>query len=51
MTPFHNSLYAVSLFLSLSCLLKWTELRHRRALRFRRIMTTTLMEGVAERQP
>jgi hypothetical protein len=43
MTPIDNSLYAVCLFLSLTCLLKWTELRRRRELRFRRSLAMALM--------
>jgi hypothetical protein len=43
MTPLNNSLYTVCLFLSLSCLLKWTELRRRRALRFRQSLAMVLM--------
>ena len=51
MTPLDNSLFAICLFLSLSCLLKWTELRRLRALRFSRNLAATLMEGVAEGGP
>ena len=43
MTPMDNSLYAVCLFLSLTCLLRWTELRRRRVLRFRRSLAMALM--------
>ena len=51
MTPLDNSLFAICLFLSLSCLLKWTELRRRRALRLRQSLATALMDDVAERRP
>jgi len=45
MTPLDNSLYAVCLFLSLSCLLRWTELRRRRVLRFRRGLAIAFMDA------
>jgi hypothetical protein len=50
MTPLNNSLFAICLFLSLSCLLKWTERRRLRALRFRRNLAAALLDGVAERR-
>jgi predicted membrane-bound mannosyltransferase len=43
MTPMNNSLYAVCLFLALSCLLRWTELRRQRVLRFRRSLAVAFM--------
>jgi cation transporter-like permease len=42
MTPLDNSLFAICLFLSLSCLLKWTARRQVRELRLRNLAVAVM---------
>ena len=50
MTPLDNSLFAICLFLSLSCLLKWTARRQVRELRHRNL-AAAVMGSVAGNEP